>query len=76
MKLIDYMRERGLSPEQMAAQIGDISEGHVRKLMYGERAPSMATLAKIMEGTGGQVNAADFLPAAAVHVEASPERAA
>lgn len=61
MHLRDYMKERKLTPAAMAAQIGRVSEGHVKKLMYGERQPSLPVALRIEEITEGEVKAEEML---------------
>ena len=63
MKLITYMRERGLDDATMAEKIGDCSEFAVRKWKYGERFPRQPQLRRIALATEGAVTADDFVGA-------------
>lgn len=45
----------------MAELIGKISIGHVRKLAYGERVPSLAVASRIKTVTDGAVSHDDFV---------------
>ena len=45
----------------MAALIGEVSEGAVKKWRYGERTPRPHQMARITAATDGQVTANDFM---------------
>ena len=65
MKLLDYLKEKGLTDAQFAAVLG---AGHsvsaVRKWKYGERTPKLRELIRISHITRGEVLPSDFLDAA------------
>jgi hypothetical protein len=61
MKLIDYMRQHNLDPVAMAARVSGIGEHGIRKLMYGERKPSIEVAAEIEAVTHGQVGLRDWI---------------
>jgi predicted transcriptional regulator len=62
MNLADFMRDRGISDQEMAALVG-CSEFAVRKWKYGERVPRGQAMSRLREATDGTVTANDFLPA-------------
>ena len=61
MKLVDYMKREALGPDEMAAQVGDVSVSGVRKWMYGERVPRPDQMRRIAAVTGGAVMPNDFV---------------
>lgn len=75
MTLAEFMKERDLDDEAMAALIGKASAHAVKKWKYGERIPRPDALARISHATGGLVGPADFyaLPSAEQGVDASSE---
>lgn len=68
MKLSDYMRERDLDPDEMAALIGGVSASGVRKWANGERVPRAGQMRRINDVTNGAVEPNDFI---LVQVEAA-----
>jgi transcriptional regulator with XRE-family HTH domain len=72
MRLLDYMKQRGLSDETFAALHGDATPRAVKKWKYGETTPRLPDLLRIEDVTGGAVTARDFLP----EPSATEERAA
>ncbi|MEH3118861.1 MAG: hypothetical protein PGN25_15050 [Methylorubrum populi] len=58
------MRRELVSDEEMAARIGGVSAGTVRKLRFRERGPSVRVTARIEAVTAGEVRAADLVPKA------------
>ena len=65
MRLITYMKERGLDDEGFASLIGSTSARAVKKWKYGETVPRLPELVRIEAVTGGAVKPSDFLPAPA-----------
>ncbi|MDP9809392.1 transcriptional regulator with XRE-family HTH domain [Rhizobium tibeticum] len=61
MKLAQYLTDKKISPEQFAANMGDMSVSGIRKWMYGERVPRPDQMRKIAELTGGLVEPNDFI---------------
>jgi hypothetical protein len=61
MKLIEYMRLKKLDPAGMSAMVDGIGEHGIRKLMYGERNPSVEVAAQIEAATLGEVGLKDWL---------------
>lgn len=71
MKLSAYMQKHGLSLDDVARLVGDVSASGVLKWSRGERVPRPDQQRRIHEITKGEVEPNDFiLPAA------EPERAA
>lgn len=64
MKLIDYLRSAEKTVAAFALELGE-SENTIRKIVYGQRQPSLPLAVKIAEATGGAVEAADMLQDAA-----------
>lgn len=60
MTLLEFMKANRLTPGRMAERVGDVSPGHVRKLAYRERSPSLDLLERIQVATDGAVTANDF----------------
>lgn len=60
MKLSEYMRERDLSPDALAAMLGDVSASGVRKWANEERVPRKDQVERIADITGGLVMPNDF----------------
>lgn len=62
MKLIDYMRSKGLKAENFAEIVGNETTARaVRKWMYGETRPRLEDVARIEAITEGAVVLADFI---------------
>lgn len=60
MRLLDFMRDRALTDDAMAARIGDCSGHAVKKWKYGEREPDASTMLRITAVTKGAVTVADW----------------
>lgn len=60
MKLIDFMKQSGMSNEVFGARIG-VSAESVRLYLAGRRMPRRDTLLKIAEVSGGLVTANDLV---------------
>lgn len=69
MKLIDHLKASEKSVAAFADEIGE-AENTVRKIVYGQRQPSLPLAVKIAAATGGAVSEADLL------LTASPQEAA
>lgn len=65
MKLRTYMTDRDISPEDMAAKVGDVSASGVRKWVYEERTPRPDQMRRIAEVTDNAVTPNDFILAEA-----------
>lgn len=52
MKLIDYLKDREESVSDFAARIGE-ADNTIRKIVYGQRQPSLPLAVKISDATGG-----------------------
>ena len=62
MKLIDFMRSKGLKDEDFAELIGrGATSWRVKKWKYGETKPRLEDLARIEEVTDGAVRLSDFI---------------
>lgn len=60
MKLAEFMRINSLSPEALAARLGDVSASGVRKWANEERIPRKDQIERIIEITDGRVMPNDF----------------
>jgi hypothetical protein len=63
LKLIDYMKQGGMTVEVFIAHLGPdigMSRGGLLKLIYGQRVPSLAQALKIKDATHGLVKPEDF----------------
>ena len=62
MRLLEFMKQRGLSDEQMAEMIGpDATPRSVRKWKYGETMPRIPALLRIEIVSEGLVTGKDFV---------------
>ena len=61
MKLIDWMRERGIDDEAFAEMIGDCTPHAVKKWKYGERQPPTDRAVQIERVTRGKVTVQDLV---------------
>lgn len=61
MKLIEYMANHSIAPEDMAELIGDVSASGVRKWMSGDRVPRPEQMRRISRVTNGLVQPNDFV---------------
>lgn len=64
MRLIDYLKTRNITVAEFAATIGE-AENTVRKIVYGQRQPSLPLAVKISEATGGETPPSDLIKDAA-----------
>lgn len=64
MKLIDYLKGNGETVSDFAARAEE-PENTIRKIVYGQRQPSLPLAVKISELTGGAVTEAELLLPAA-----------
>ena len=76
MKLIDYMRERNIDDEAMAAMIGHCSVFAVRKWKYGEREPDASRMLRIRTVTDGVVDLSDWVDEASPRLRSRKRRGA
>lgn len=67
MKLLDHLKETDERVEDFACRIGE-ARSTIRKIVYGQRQPSLPLAVKIERATNGAVTPADMLldPALAV----------
>ena len=66
MKLLDYLKDRNETVSDFASRLGE-AENTVRKIVYGQRQPSLPLAVKISEITGGEVSPGDLIKAAPEH---------
>lgn len=64
MKLLDYLKERSETVADFAARIKE-PENTVRKIVYGQRQPSLPLAIKISDATGGATTPGELLKEAA-----------
>lgn len=64
MKLIDHLKAVDKTVAAFAEQIGE-SENTIRKIVYGQRQPSLPLAVKIAGATDGAVTEADLILAQA-----------
>lgn len=60
MKLIDHLKASGKTVAAFATEI-DEAETTIRKIVYGQRQPSLTLAVKIANATDGAVTEADML---------------
>lgn len=60
MKLLDYLKERKEAVSDFASRISE-PDGTIRKIVYGQRQPSLPLAVKIEEATEGLVTAAELV---------------
>jgi predicted transcriptional regulator len=60
MKLIDHLRAVGKTVPAFAEELGE-AENTVRKIVYGQRQPSLPLAVKISIATEGAVTEADLI---------------
>ena len=71
MKLDTYIRESGVTEQELANKTG-YSQGTINKLRNGKINPTLELLTKIAEVTGQMVTPNDFLPFTFRGDESSP----
>ena len=64
MKLLDYLKSRNETVADFASRIGE-AENTVRKIVYGQRQPSLPLALKISEATDGSTTPGELLKEAA-----------
>lgn len=64
MTLDQYLNEGHGTPRQLAQAIG-LTEVSISRIRRGEQSPSLDTMRKIADATGGKVMPNDFVQAAA-----------
>ena len=64
MKLLDYLKAHNETVADFAARIEE-AENTVRKIVYGQRQPSLPLALKISEATGGETTPGELLKEAA-----------
>jgi plasmid maintenance system antidote protein VapI len=60
MKLLDYLKAETKTVSEFAAEIGE-AENTIRKIVYGQRQPSLGLAVKISEATGERVTPVDMV---------------
>ncbi|MFC6792722.1 helix-turn-helix domain-containing protein [Methylobacterium komagatae] len=60
MDLAAYLAKRKIKAAVFAAEIG-VPPSTITRILKGERDPRGATIRKIVEGSGGEITAADFI---------------
>lgn len=53
MKLLDYLQDQKIPVSEFAARVG-VADNTIRKIVYGQRQPSLPLAVKISEATGGK----------------------
>lgn len=61
MTLIEYLADRQIHQSAFAATLG-VPPSTVHRWVRGIRRPTIASLIKIEEATGGQIKVSDFFP--------------
>lgn len=64
MKLLDYLKDRNETVVEFAARLGE-AENTVRKIVYGQRQPSLPLAVKISAATSGAVQPGELVMSAA-----------
>jgi len=75
MKLLDYLKDRSETVAEFAVRIGE-AENTIRKIVYGQRQPSLPLAVKISEATDGATKPGDLLLSDAEPDVPSPQQAA
>lgn len=65
MKLESFRKQRGLSQQQAAAELGLRSKGYFSRLESGKAPMPLRMALRIQEWSGGKVPAADLCPESA-----------
>ncbi len=60
MTLNDHLKQRRLTVAEFAASLCE-TENTIRKIVYGQRQPSLPLAVKISTATGGEVSPADLM---------------
>lgn len=60
MKLLDYLKAQNLAVSEFAAQLGE-AENTIRKIVYGQRQPSLPLAVKISNATGGATTPSELI---------------
>lgn len=60
MRLIDHLKATDQTVPAFAALVGE-AENTIRKIVYGQRQPSLPLAVKIVAATEGKVSAADLM---------------
>ena len=60
-KLREYRIAKGLSQQDLAASVG-VKKAAISRIEQGKRVPSMGLVARIVEISGGELSANDFMP--------------
>ncbi len=64
MRLIDHLKETGETVDDFAARLCE-ARSTIRKIVYGQRQPSLPLAVKIEQATGGKVTGSDMVLEAA-----------
>lgn len=64
MRLIDYLKDRSETVADFASRIGE-AESTIRKIVYGQRQPSLPLAVKLSEATDGAVAPGELVKEAA-----------
>jgi plasmid maintenance system antidote protein VapI len=64
MKLLDYLKEKQETVADFATRVGE-AENTIRKIVYGQRQPSLPLAVKISDATGGATAPGELLKEAA-----------
>lgn len=74
MRLIDYLKTQNETVGDFANRI-DEAENTVRKIVYGQRQPSLPLALKISDATGGRTSPAELAFATPAQSDAAGEAA-
>lgn len=64
MRLIDYLKAESLTVADFAEKLGE-AENTIRKIVYGQRQPSLPLAIKISDATQGRTTPSEMLKDAA-----------
>lgn len=64
MKLLDYLKEKQETVADFAARVGE-AENTIRKIVYGQRQPSLPLAVKISDATEGATSPGELIKEAA-----------
>lgn len=60
MKLLDYLQGEKIPVSEFAARVG-VADNTIRKIVYGQRQPSLPLAVKISKATGGKTTPGEMI---------------
>ncbi|KPH66024.1 MULTISPECIES: helix-turn-helix domain-containing protein [Novosphingobium] len=60
MKLLDYLKAEKVAVSEFANRVGE-AETTIRKIVYGQRQPSLPLAVKISDATGGKTKPSEMI---------------